>query len=127
MGFSKERRDFIKNLGIMSAGAAVTGPFVNKAFAQEAKKTKKLKDEIKIGHIAIFSGPFGTYGKLQKRGSKLAEEEINQTEGINGSKVKMIYKDSAAKPSEAIKQARRLVQSEDCDFVIGVDSSGVVL
>lgn len=126
MSFSENRRDFLKTAGLLGAGAVLTGPLAGKAWGQE-KKPKKVKDEIKIGHIAIFSGSFGTYGELQKRGSKLAEEEINQGEGIAGGKVKIIYKDSAANPSEAIKQARRLVQSEGCDYIIGIDSSGVVL
>lgn len=125
MSYSEKRRDFLKKAGLLGAGTLVAGPMVNTAFGQK-KKTKKIKDEIKIGHIAIFSGPFGTYGELQKRGSKLAEEEINKADGIAGGKARVIYRDSAADPAEAIKQARRLV-SEGCDFVIGVDSSGVVL
>ncbi len=119
------RREFLKKLGIVGAGVVVCGSLgLTKA---QASSRKKLKDKIKIGHIAIFSGPFGTYGELQKRGSMLAAEEINRAGGIQGSKVEIIYKDSRAKPAEAVKQARRLVESEGADFIIGIDSSGVVL
>lgn len=126
MSFSEKRRDFLKKAGLLGAGALVAGPMAGTAFAEQ-RKPEKVKDEIKIGHIAIFSGPFGTYGDLQERGSKLAEEEINDNGGIAGAKVKMIYKDSKSDPSEAISQARRLVESEGCDFIIGIDSSGVAL
>ncbi len=120
------RREFLKKLGVVGAGVAVCGSLgLSNSFA--STRRKKLKDKIKIGHIAIFSGPFGTYGELQKRGSMLAAEEINRAGGIQGSKVEIIYKDSRAKPAEAVKQARRLVESEGADFIIGIDSSGVVL
>ena len=93
------------------------------------KPLKELikRDVIKIGHIAIFSGPFSTYGELMRRGSTLAMEEINKEGGIGGIPVKIIYRDSAAKPAEAVKQVRSLVEREGCDFIIGIDSSGVVL
>ncbi len=119
------RREFLRNLGLAGAGVLVCGALGGTEAV--ASSRKKLKKKIKIGHIAIFSGPFGTYGELQKRGSKLAEEEINKNGGIMGSPVEIIYGDSKGKPAEAVKQARRLVESEGVDFLIGIDSSGVVL
>ena len=131
------RRDFLKYTAAFGAGLLIGGGVgysIRKPEVQVVPKEgapvvgeKKLKETIKIGHIAIFSGPFGTYGELQKRGSQLAMEEINAAGGIMGSRVEIIYRDSAAKPAEAVKQVRSLVENEGCDFIIGIDSSGVVL
>jgi branched-chain amino acid transport system substrate-binding protein len=126
---NQNRREFLKTMGA-GAGVLVCGALgAGDAMAAEktAQKMAKIKDKIKIGHIAIFSGPYGTYGELQQRGSKLAEEEIKKAGGIMGADVEVIYGDSKGKPDEAIKQARRLVESEGVDFLIGIDSSGVVL
>ncbi len=123
----ENRRDFLKKLGLIGAGAAICSSVSLTGPSHASSFRKKLKNKIKIGHIAIFSGPFGTYGELQKRGSLLAVEEINKAGGILGSEVEIIYKDSRAKPAEAVKQVRRLVEADKVDFVIGVDSSGVVL
>ncbi|OYT35308.1 hypothetical protein DRP04_04070 [Archaeoglobales archaeon] len=129
------RREFLKYIAALGVGLAIGGGIGYSARKPEVKIVKKgaeevggkIKEKIKIGHIAIFSGPFSTYGELQKRGSLLAVEEINKAGGIMGSKVEIIYRDSAAKPAEAVKQVRSLVESEGCDFIIGIDSSGVVL
>ena len=135
MAEKMSRREFIKYAITLGVGLAVGGGIgfsLRKPEVQVVKEGapvvgEKIKETIKIGHIAIFSGPFGTYGELQKRGSMLAMEEINKAGGIMGSKVQIIYRDSAAKPAEAVKQVRSLVEREGCDFIIGIDSSGVVL
>jgi len=130
------RRDFLKYTAAFGVGLLIGGGIGYSLRKPEVQvvpeekpvvEEKKLKETIKIGHIAIFSGPFGTYGELQKRGSQLAMEEINASGGILGSKVEIVYRDSAAKSAEAVKQVRSLVENEGCDFIIGIDSSGVVL
>jgi len=130
------RREFLKYVAALGAGLLIGGGIgyaLRKPEVQIIKEEKptevgeKLKEKIKIGHIAIFSGPLSTYGELQRRGSLLAAEEINKAGGIMGSKVEIVYRDSAGKPDEAVKQVRSLVEREGCDFIIGIDSSGVVL
>lgn len=66
------------------------------------------KPPIKIGHIAIMTGPAGSYGQLQKIIVDIAVEDINASGGINGSKVEVTTEDSQLDPAQAVLLFRKL-------------------
>lgn len=82
------------------------------------------EDPIKIGGIYILSGSAATYGEFAQKGIDLAVSEINESGGILGRDIEMIYEDSQGKASVAIQAARKLVYSEGADALVGLDSSG---
>jgi branched-chain amino acid transport system substrate-binding protein len=82
---------------------------------------------IKIGGIGIFSGPNAICGRSMMEGARLAIEEINVKGGILGSKIEFKSMDTELKPAVAIKNARYLIGEWGADFIIGVDSSGVLM
>lgn len=83
------------------------------------------EDPIRIGGIYILSGSAATYGEFAQKGIDLAVSEINDSGGILGRDIEMIYEDSQGKASVAIQAARKLVYSEGADALVGLDSSGV--
>jgi len=83
--------------GLAAAAAIVATP----ASAQQ-------KPPIKIGHIAIMTGPAGAYGQLQKIIVDIAAEDINAAGGINGSKVEVQTEDSQLDPAQAVLLFRKL-------------------
>lgn len=87
--------------------------------------TSYAEDPIRIGGIYILSGSAATYGEFAQRGINLAVEEINNSGGILGRQVEVLYEDSQGKASVAIQAARKLVYSEEVDALVGLDSSGV--
>jgi len=87
--------------------------------------TSYAEDPIRIGGIYILSGSASTYGEFAQKGIDLAVSEINDSGGILGRQVEMIYEDSQGKASVAIQAARKLVYSENADALVGLDSSGV--
>lgn len=83
---------------------------------------------IKFGSIHLLSGFASVYGKSAQMGYQLAKEEINANGGINGRQIgDILYRDSEASPSTAVQHARSLVNSENVDLLMGLDSSGVAL
>lgn len=70
--------------------------------------TAQQKPPIKIGHIAIMTGPAGSYGQLQKIIVDIAAEDINASGGINGSKVEVATEDSQLDPAQAVLLFRKL-------------------
>jgi branched-chain amino acid transport system substrate-binding protein len=95
--------------------------------ATSAAEFPLKKEVIKIGGQGIFSGPNAICGRSMMEGARLAVEEINAAGGILGSKIEFKSMDSELKSAVAIKNARYLVQQWGADFLIGHDSSGVIL
>ena len=79
---------------------------------------------VKIGWIGPLSG-WGTFGGTAiMRGSSLAIDHINAAGGVNGHKLELVTRDSAAKPEQAITVARELIDREKVYAMIGkFDSS----
>lgn len=90
-----------------------------------AASTAYAEDPIRIGGLYILSGSAATYGEFAQKGIDLAVREINESGGILGRDIEMIYEDSQGKASVAIQAARKLVYSEGVDALVGLDSSGV--
>jgi len=93
--------------GSAIAGLALAAP----AFAQS-------KPPIKIGHIAIMTGPAGAYGQLQKIIVDIAVEDINKAGGINGSQVVVQSEDSQLDPAQAVLLFRKLL-ADNAVAVVG--------
>jgi branched-chain amino acid transport system substrate-binding protein len=84
-------------------------------------------DAIKLGFIADVSGIGAPFYKSQKAGLDMFIEEINAAGGIKGKKLELIVRDSQLKPDIGANQARELILSEKCEFLIGPTSSAVAL
>jgi branched-chain amino acid transport system substrate-binding protein len=72
---------------------------------------------LKIGILATFEGPFAVLGEDSLRGAKMALAEHNYTAG--GKKLEIVTGSSDASPESAIKAARKLVEQDKVDLLIG--------
>jgi len=81
---------------------------------------------IKIGAILPLSGAGANYGKWEKQGVDLAVEEINQSGGINGKKLEIIYEDSKSLPKDAVSAMNKLASVDKVPAVIAGISSVVL-
>ncbi|MFO7817121.1 MAG: ABC transporter substrate-binding protein [Thermodesulfobacteriota bacterium] len=73
---------------------------------------------IKIGFAGQLTGSGSDLGVYGRNGAMLAVEEINESGGINGRKIKLIVKDDLGTSKGAIKADREL-QQENVAAVIG--------
>ncbi|NBD30359.1 MAG: ABC transporter substrate-binding protein [Alphaproteobacteria bacterium] len=94
-----------KTLGLTVA-AALMG---STAMAQD--------DPIRIGSIATLEGAFTVLGEEGMRGLRLALEQADYTAG--GREIELISEASDATPDSAVQAARKLVENDEVDIVIG--------
>ncbi|MBA1149017.1 ABC transporter substrate-binding protein [Ectothiorhodospiraceae bacterium WFHF3C12] len=84
-------------------------------------------DTIKIGAIATLEGAFATLGQDGIRGVKMALEAHDYE--IGGKSIELITESSDASPDSAVQAARKLVENDEVDIVIGPlsGSEGIAL
>jgi branched-chain amino acid transport system substrate-binding protein len=74
-------------------------------------------DTIKVGLLATLEGPFTVLGQDGVRGAELAFKEANYMAG--GKKLEIIKGSSDASPDSAVKAARKLVEQDGVQILIG--------
>ncbi|WP_433629852.1 ABC transporter substrate-binding protein [Halomicrococcus sp. NG-SE-24] len=115
------RRDFLKATGAGAAATSLAGPAVGLSTAGQ-------QGPLRFGAIYILSGFASVYGESAELGIEMAVDEINSQGGIDGREIgQVLFRDSEASASTAIQHARSLVQQDNVDGLIGLDSSGVAL
>ncbi|MCP3404472.1 ABC transporter substrate-binding protein [Bradyrhizobium sp. CCGB01] len=77
---------------------------------------------IKIGNTQTYSGPASSYGIIG-RSQAAYFGMINEQGGINGRKIQYISHDDAYNPQEALKQARKLVESDEVLLMVPPSST----
>jgi len=91
------------------------------------QKKVKQPEVIKIGAILPLTGPAGRYGQYIQEGLELAKDEINNSGGINGKKLLVIYEDDQANPTMATNAMWKLVNENKVPIVFGSWASSCVL
>lgn len=85
------------------------------------------KKPIKLGVMFIMSGPMGGYGKHGKQAVQMALDEINASGGILGRKVEALFEDTKLKVDVAEQIAKKFINEDKVDFLIGPTSSGIAV
>ncbi len=81
-------------------------------------------ETIKIGAILAVTGGASFLGGPEARSLEMVVDEINAKGGINGNKIELIIKDSAASPEKAISFAKQLIEEDKVLAIIGPSTSG---
>jgi branched-chain amino acid transport system substrate-binding protein len=74
-------------------------------------------DTIKIGLLATLTGPFAQLGADGMRGAQTAVDEFNGQAG--GKKIVVVKESSDATPNVARDAARKLIEQDNVDFMVG--------
>lgn len=82
------------------------------------------QDKIKIGFLSTFTGGGAIIGKHQKDGFELALDHLGRK--IGGREVEIVYGDDQQKPDVGLQEARKFLQKDRVDFVVGVIWSNVL-
>jgi branched-chain amino acid transport system substrate-binding protein len=109
------RRELLQGAAAATLGATLDIPFVRRAGAEGAP--------VKIGVLAPLSGVFSSLGSHKVEGIKLFFADVQMKAG--GRPVQLIIEDDEGKPQEGLRQARKLVESDQVDLLLGVLSSAV--
>jgi branched-chain amino acid transport system substrate-binding protein len=82
-------------------------------------------DPIKVGVILPYAPPFGLYAKSLELTMKMALEENGGK--VAGREVKLIFENDGNKPPQAIAKARKLINGDKVDVLIGGLSSNLAI
>jgi branched-chain amino acid transport system substrate-binding protein len=82
---------------------------------------------IKVGVVIPLSGLTSQIGDKVKAAYQLAEQEINQSGGVNGDPLQFVFADHQGKPDIGAREAERLVEQEKVVALTGSYESGVTL
>jgi branched-chain amino acid transport system substrate-binding protein len=96
------------------------------AGALSAAAPAQADDVIKIGEINSYKAQ-PAFLEPYRNGMQLAVEEVNESGGINGKKLKLITRDDNANPGEAVRAAEELLTREGVDVLMGTYLSNVGL
>lgn len=111
------RRRTLSSIGLMAVGSAFS-PIIT--FAQS-------NPEFRIGSLNPFTGAGGPYGEGMLAGIKLAVEEVNSQGGAGGRQLRLFAEDSQTKPDAAVLAAKKLIEVNKTDAIIGTWASSVTL
>lgn len=81
-------------------------------------------DPIRIGSFLAVTGPAAFLGDPEAKTLKLYVEKLNQKGGINGRKVELYLYDSGLDAKKAITFAKRLIDQDKVDVIIGGTTTG---
>jgi branched-chain amino acid transport system substrate-binding protein len=104
--------------------AAVTAALVGQAALADQGVTK---DEVVIGSIQDLSGPLAGFGKQLRWGMQMRVDEINETGGINGRRLKMVFEDSGYDPKKGLLAAQKMVQQDKIFAMVGTLGTPVAM
>jgi len=105
--------------GAVLVAAQIASPFVIRARAAES---------VKFGLDNPLTGTYAAPGKNELIGCQLAVEEINAKGGILGRPVELISEDSTSGDAgTAVQKARKLIEGDKVDFLVGNVNSALAL
>lgn len=110
------RREF---LGSVAAGAAlVAAPSIVRAQGADA---------IRIGALCPVTGVGGPYGSGMQKMIVAAAEAVNAAGGAGGRKIEIVAEDTQTNPQAAVLAAKKLIEVNKVQAILGTWSSGVSL
>lgn len=110
------RRDVLK----AGAGIAAVSALPGFAFAQ-APATFRL------GSLCPVTGAGGPYGSGMQKAIEIAVAEVNALGGAGGRKLELFSEDGQTKPDAAVLAAKKLIEVNKVQAILGTWSSGVTL
>jgi branched-chain amino acid transport system substrate-binding protein len=110
-----DRRTILKTAA--AAGVLqVVSPFIIKARGETA---------IRIGMVDPLTGVYAAPAGNEVMGAKLAIEQMNAKGGILGRQVELLVEDSANDVGTGVQKARKLIERDQVNFIIGDVNSGI--
>lgn len=78
---------------------------------------------IKVGVLAPLSGVYASLGTNKLNGIKMLFNEKDMK--VAGRTIELVIEDTEAKPQEGLRKARKLVEQDNADVLLGVISSAI--
>jgi branched-chain amino acid transport system substrate-binding protein len=92
--------------------------FLSACSSQKTSSTSS-KDPIVLGSTMALTGGAGYLGQGFKKSYDLAIKNINDSGGIDGRKVKIIYYDDQNVPEKAVQNVQKLIKQDKVHIILG--------
>jgi len=93
--------------------------------AQSGGGSSDDAETIKVGQYYSLTGPQATFGQSSKKGSEMAQKEINAAGGVMGKELELVTYDTRSLSQEAGNAVTRLITNEDVVAVLGEVASSL--
>jgi len=113
--FTVDRRTLLKGGGVVAV-SQMAAPFVVAA---------RGETPVRIGMVDPLTGVYAAPAGNEVIGAKLAVEQMNAKGGILGRQVELLVEDSANDVGTGVQKARKLIERDRVDFIIGDVNSGI--
>src|ERR1700727_783959 len=110
------------NRRTLVTGAAALGAF---QLASPFITGPRGETAIRIGMVDPLTGVYAAPAGNEVMGAKLAVEQINAKGGIVGRQVELLVEDSANDVGTGVQKARKLIERDQVNFMIGDVNSGI--
>jgi branched-chain amino acid transport system substrate-binding protein len=110
-----DRRTILKATAAVGI-AQVASPFVVPTWAA---------DNIKMGMVDPLTGVYAAPAGNEVIGAKYAVEQINAKGGVMGRQVELLIEDSANDVGTGVQKARKLIERDNVNLIIGDVNSGI--
>jgi branched-chain amino acid transport system substrate-binding protein len=87
------------------------------------RQTGAETNDIPVGVYAATSGSEAAFGQATVQGEQLAAEEINNSGGVLGKKIRLVIEDDQGKAEEAASVATKLITHDNVLAILGENSS----
>lgn len=114
-----DRRRFLRATALGSLSIAASGPLCM-AIAQTATT-------LKIGALLPLTGGGAVYGPSMQKAMQIAVEQVNSAGGAAGRKIELLTEDDQTQPEAGVLAAKKLIDVNGVQAVVGTWSSGVTL
>lgn len=111
-----QRRNFVRFTGVAAALQCIPGI----GFSQ-------TRETFRIGSLTPITGAGSPYGPGMQQAIRIAVDEINAAGGAGGRKLELFTEDSQTKPDAAVLAAKKLIEVNKVQAVLGTWASGVSL
>ncbi len=108
----------------VAAKPASTSPAATSAAKPTTAASKPTGNPIKLGYITPLTGPANAMGLMENVMVSLAEDDINDNGGINGSPIQLVRFDSPSNPQQAVTGVRKFAGDEKAFAILGPWFSG---
>lgn len=81
-------------------------------------------EEIRIGVLLPLSGPLSGYGEPALNAIEMYFEEVNRNGGVEGKPINYIIEDTGGEPANAARMARKLIDQDRVQAILGPLTSG---
>ena len=85
--------------------------------------SRSSKGPLRVGAALPLTGPVAYYGQSPQKGMAIALDEINNSGGINGRQMGVVYEDTLGTAKGAVNAFRKLVDVDNPPIVIGAGAS----